>query len=177
MVGDIFGFSSQVLQGADILAYSDPNNTYVVLYLDFFDGSPAEASWFAPDSKDGQAKIGGFFSTTAAPPAALARVPPFIAEVTAKHGIEAWGALGLCWGGKIVSLGGDFSNTVKAAAQVHPAMLDPADAHKITIPFATLASGDEKQADVEAFGENLKGEKLVETFADHTHGFMAARYS
>jgi dienelactone hydrolase len=82
----------------------------------------------------------------------------------------------LCWGGKIASLGGDFGGKVKVAAQCHPAMLDPNDALKITIPFATLASGDEKEADVVAFGENLRGEKVLEIFRDQKHGWMTARY-
>lgn len=172
MVGDIFGFSPQVLQGADILA----NNKYLVLHPDFFDGAPAQPSWFAPNSEDGPAKIQNFFATTASPPAAVARLPTFIAEVTKEKNIEKWGALGLCWGGKVVSLGaGVEGQTVSVVVQAHPAMLDPQDALKISVPFATLASGDEKKEDVEAFGANLKGEKLVEFFADQGHGWMAAR--
>lgn len=65
----------------------------------------------------------------------------------------------------------------KVGVQVHPAMLDPQDAVTIEIPFATLASGEEDAAHVEAFGKNLKGEKLVDatTFKEMGHGWMAAR--
>jgi len=174
MVGDIFGFSTQVLQGADRLA----SNKYLVFYPDFFDGEPAKGAWWAPTSEDGPAKIKAFFATLAgknSPATALGRIPAFIAEVTKeKKTIETWGGFGLCWGGKVVSIGGDNLG-MKVSVQVHPAMLDASDALKITIPFALLASKDEDAAEVEKFGANLKGEKLVETFNDLGHGWMGAR--
>lgn len=126
---------------------------------------------------DGPAQIAAFFSTTASPAAALERIPDFIAEATQANDIVTWGALGLCWGGKIASLmaSSDISQRMKAVVQAHPAMLDPVDALEITLPFATLASRDETKEDVEAFVKNLKGEKLVEFFWDQGHGWMAAR--
>ena len=54
-------------------------------------------------------------------------------------------------------------------------MVDPADATKIKIPLALLASGDENAEDIKKFEANLKGEKYVETFGDQIHGWMAAR--
>ena len=54
-------------------------------------------------------------------------------------------------------------------------MVDPADAEKISIPLAMLASKDEPEKDVKAFEATLKGEKHVEIFGDQVHGFMAAR--
>jgi len=63
----------------------------------------------------------------------------------------------------------------KAAPQSSPAMLDPSEALKISIHFATLASGAEKKEDVEASGENLKGEEVVEIFGDQVHGWLATR--
>lgn len=38
-----------------------------------------------------------------------------------------------------------------------------------------LASKDEDAAEVKSFEENLRGEKLVETFGTQIHGWMAAR--
>ena len=54
-------------------------------------------------------------------------------------------------------------------------MIDPADAEKITIPIAVLASGDEDAEQVKKFGEALKVEKYEETYGDQCHGFLAAR--
>ena len=81
-----------------------------------------------------------------------------------------------CWGGKVVSLTTSTTNTpFKAAAEVHPAMVDPSEATKIKIPLCMLASGDESAEDVKKFEENLKGDKHVEIFKDQVHGWMAAR--
>ncbi len=54
-------------------------------------------------------------------------------------------------------------------------MVDPADAEKITIPIAVLASGDEDPELLKNFGEALKVEKHEETYGDQVHGWMAAR--
>lgn len=64
---------------------------------------------------------------------------------------------------------------VKVGGQAHPAMLDPADATGIEVPFVMIASGDEDAGDVEKFGQGLKGEKVVERWEGMQHGFMAAR--
>lgn len=177
---DIFGFSPQTLQGADILAYSNKDSPYLVIVPDFFDDSPANPSWFAPTaSAEDQAKIGAFFQNKASPVPALARVPSILKEVSASEGIIEWGALGLCWGGKVVTIASAEKAGLewKAAAQVHPAMIDAEEAEHIKIPFAVLASGEEDKAEIAKFGANLKGEKVLETFEDMIHGWMGARYN
>lgn len=63
----------------------------------------------------------------------------------------------------------------KAAVQTSPAMVDPKDAEKVTIPMCMLASMDEKPEDVKAYEEALTVTKHVETFGDVHHGFMSAR--
>ncbi|KAF2664695.1 dienelactone hydrolase [Microthyrium microscopicum] len=178
MVFDIFGFCSQTLQGADILAYSSKENPYLVIVPDFFDGTPAQAAWFAPDaSPTDQAKIGPFFQERAVPSLSLSRLPGILSEVTETKGVKSWGALGLCWGGKVIMLSSGTEEGLgwKAAAQVHPSLLDPEDAKTIKIPFAMLPSGEEDQSEVEKFGANLTGEKVLETFHDMNHGWMGAR--
>lgn len=62
-----------------------------------------------------------------------------------------------------------------ASAEVHPFMLDPADAKGFKIPLCVLASGDEPEKDVTAFKENLSVPNHVEIFKDQIHGWMAAR--
>ena len=70
----------------------------------------------------------------------------------------------------------DGNNPFSAAASVHPAMVDAADAKGIKVPFAMLASGDEPAEDVKKFEAALNvPDKHVETFSDQIHGWMAAR--
>ena len=75
IVYDIFGFFPQTLQGADILAYTDKEQQYQVFMPDFFEGSPADISWYPPDNKEKEEKLGKFFQTAAAPPKTLPRIP------------------------------------------------------------------------------------------------------
>jgi hypothetical protein len=42
---DIFGFTPQTLQGADILAHSDKHNKYKVFISDWFKGEPCPIEW------------------------------------------------------------------------------------------------------------------------------------
>jgi hypothetical protein len=46
IIYDIFGFSPQTLQGADILSHADDeHHQYQVFVPDWFRGSPADQSW------------------------------------------------------------------------------------------------------------------------------------
>jgi len=177
VIYDIFGYYPQTLQGADILSTSNDHQKYLVFIPDFFEGKPADISWYPPDNEDKKKKLGEFFSGVAAPPKNAAKVPDLVKAIGEKYsGIKSWGILGYCWGGKIVSLTTSDSSTIfSAAAECHPAMVDPKDAEKIKIPLCMLASGDESAEDVKKFEENLTTDKHVETFSDQIHGWMAAR--
>jgi len=169
---DIFGYFPQSLQGADILATSDDTNKYQVFMPDFFEGSPADISWYPPDTKEKGEKLGNFFSTTGAPPKTAAKVPTLIQEFTkANPSIKTWGIVGFCWGGKIVSLTSGDGTPFKAAAECHPAMVDPSEAENIKIPLAMLASKDESAEDIKKFENNLTAAKHVEIFGDQIHGW------
>jgi dienelactone hydrolase len=106
VVYDIFGFFNQTLQGADILAYTD-DQKYQVFMPDFFEGSPADISWYPPDNKEKEEKLGKFFQTSAAPPKTLPRIPKIVDELGSKYGIEKWAIIGFCWGGKVSYTTGD----------------------------------------------------------------------
>ena len=56
-----------------------------------------------------------------------------------------------------------------------PARIEPKDAEKCTIPFATLASKDEDSEEVMKFHEALSTKKVVHIFEDQIHGWMSAR--
>ncbi|KAJ6151333.1 hypothetical protein N7470_007927 [Penicillium chermesinum] len=178
VIFDIFGFFDQTLQGADILATSSEQK-YRVFMPDFFEGKPADISWYPPTTEEHKQKLGDFFNTQAAPPKILPQIPGVVEEANklASGGkFDSWSILGYCWGGKIATLTvGSDNNLFKAGAQAHPAMVDPNDAKAIRVPFATLASQDEPQADVDAFKANLQVPNHVETFPTQIHGWMAAR--
>jgi dienelactone hydrolase len=162
------------------LATSDKDRKYRVFIPDFFEGEPADISWYPPKTEEAQKKLGNFFQTKAAPPATLSKIPGVVADADrlapGTSGFTKWGILGYCWGGKVANLVvGKDNITFKAAAQAHPAMLDPNDAKNITVPIAVLASKDEDPAAVKGYQENLKVPNHVETFSTQIHGWMAAR--
>ena len=66
-------------------------------------------------------------------------------------------------------------NPFSVAAAAHPAMIDPAGADKISVPYVLLASGEDPADTVKEFESKLKVPHHVETFADQVHGWMAAR--
>ncbi|KAK3695033.1 Alpha/Beta hydrolase protein [Podospora appendiculata] len=176
VIYDIFGYFDQTLQGADILATSTDHQPYKVLMPDWFAGSPCPIEWYPPNTDDKKQKLGAFFGKNP-PPGVAARLPGYVASLRAKYpSITSWGILGFCWGGKVVSLvtsGG--SNPFAVAAEAHPAMVDPAEAEGIKVPFIMLASGEEPADKVELFRQKLSVPNHVEIFKDQIHGWMAAR--
>ncbi|OCT45453.1 putative AIM2 family protein C30D10.14 [Cladophialophora carrionii] len=176
VVYDIFGYFPQTLQGADILAHADKEHQYQVFMPDFFEGKPADISWYPPDTEEKGKKLGEFFQTTAAPPKTVEKVKSVMKELTAKNsGIQFWGIVGYCWGGKIVNLSAGAGTPFKAAAACHPAMVDPNDAPNVTIPMLMIPSKDEDQEAVDKYEKGLKVAHQIEWFKDQVHGFMAAR--
>ncbi|PHH72379.1 hypothetical protein CDD80_4579 [Ophiocordyceps camponoti-rufipedis] len=175
VIYDIFGYFEQTLQGADILAYGSEHK-YRVFMPDWFRGKPCPIEWYPPDTKEKEKNLGEFFSSYP-PPNTAAHIPAYVGAVKEKNpSISKLGVVGYCWGGKVVALSTKAANNpFSVAASVHPAMVDPADAEGIKIPMALLASKDEPSEAVHKFEGALKGPKLVETFSDQIHGWMAAR--
>lgn len=102
IIYDIFGFSSQALQGADILARADESHQYQVFMPDFFLGKPLSLSVFPPDTDEKKKQMGDFFAGPANPPDNAQKVPELVKKLGQKHtGIQKWGSLGMCWGGKV----------------------------------------------------------------------------
>ncbi|KAJ5673388.1 Alpha/Beta hydrolase protein [Penicillium longicatenatum] len=116
IIYDIFGFFDQNIQGA----HSGPNRKYRVFMPDFFEGSPAQISWYPPQTEEHQKKLGEFFKSKAAPAKSLAKVPTLVAQANtfAPGGKEfdKWSVVGFCWGGKLATLlAGDEATIFKAA--------------------------------------------------------------
>ncbi|KAL9102862.1 MAG: hypothetical protein Q9163_002043 [Psora crenata] len=178
MIYDIFGLFPQTLQGADLVAYADSSHQYRVFMPDFFLGKPVPLDMFPPDTDEKKKKLGEFFAGPAAPAKTAQLVPQLVKKLEATEegkGVQKWGSLGMCWGGKIVSLTSQSGTPFSAAAEVHPAMVDRNDAKGITIPLCMLASGDENEDEVKAFNDELQVPNHIETFRDQVHGWMGAR--
>jgi dienelactone hydrolase len=101
-VADIFGFRSQSLQGADILACSDSEKQRLVFIPDFFDGKPAELEWYPPKDESQQKALSAFFQNQGSPPRAASKIPGLVEEIERQYpSIRSWAILGFCWGGKV----------------------------------------------------------------------------
>jgi len=175
LVYDIFGFFPQSLQGADILATSDEAHQYKVFIPDFFEGTPCNIAWYPPTDDEKKQKLGAWFATRG-PPMALEKLPKILKDIKSfAPSITAFGAIGFCWGGKVVSLTSGADSPWKVAGQSSPAFVDPEDAAKTTIPMLMLASKDETAEDVKKYEANLKVDKHVEIVATQIHGYMTAR--
>jgi len=144
---------------------------------DFFEGKPADISWYPPDNEEKGKKLGEFFQGPADPPKVIPRVPKLVEAINQQYSeIQTWAVVGYCWGGKIVNLVCQEGTPFKAAAACHPGNVDPDDAPKITVPIAILPSKDEDEKAVSGYEKNLKVPHIVEWFKDQVHGWMAARY-
>ncbi|PNH58758.1 hypothetical protein VD0002_g8774 [Verticillium dahliae] len=172
---DIFGYFPQSLQGADILATSG-DQKHRVLIPDWFGGNPCPIEWYPPDTEEKQKNLGAFFGQYP-PPKIAGLVPGYVRAARDKYPeITDWAIIGYCWGGKVATLVTSGDETpFKAAASIHPAMVDPEDAKGVKVPFILLASKEEPDEAVGKFAEALQVTKHVETFKDQIHGWMAAR--
>ena len=176
VVYDIFGFWPTTQQGADILG----EQGFLVVMPDFFKGKPLDQSLYPPKDDAAKQAVQDFFSGPASPPDNLTALSNFAAAASKKFDqVRNHGILGFCWGAKIATLAADKRDVFKAVAAVHPAMVDPKDAEKITAPYILLASKDEPADDIAAFEKNLpsdvRSKSIVKTYGDMHHGWAAAR--
>ncbi|KAK6355340.1 hypothetical protein TWF696_004449 [Orbilia brochopaga] len=177
-VYDIFGYYPQTLQGADILALTDPG--HVVIMPDFFNGQPMDLNFFPPDTDEKKAKWKSFFEIDAAIPRTTETAYKVLAGVKEKFPeVTTWGMFGLCWGGKAATvIAKDPKNVIQAAGQAHPAMLDAADYENYPLPQLTLFSKDEDPQVAQKVSETLealgKG-SVTKTYPNDIHGWMGAR--
>ncbi|KAG0651362.1 putative AIM2 family [Hyphodiscus hymeniophilus] len=172
---DIFGFSNQALQGADILATGNTHNHYQVFVPDFFAGTPADITWYPPDDDRKEKALTEWWSTRH-PHTVVSKIPSLLEQFELYNpNIKRWAVAGFCWGGKVVSLTTQSNTLFAAAASSSPARMDPSDAAKITVPICILSSEEESATEVKAFTDALVVEHYVEEFADQKHGWMTAR--
>ncbi|TKY87114.1 hypothetical protein EX895_003791 [Sporisorium graminicola] len=176
VVYDIFGFHNATKQGADLLA--DATKARVVM-PDFFRGKPYPQEQYPPNTDEKKAAFQNFFGNAGD---FSARKPDLeaVAEELKKDGAAKLGVSGYCWGGKLAVLAGGEGTKFTSVAQVHPAMVDPKDAEKLTVPIASFPSKDEPKEQVDKFQEVVQQkpfakDSVYKLYPDSHHGWAAAR--
>ncbi|KAH8835855.1 hypothetical protein DL96DRAFT_1575833 [Flagelloscypha sp. PMI_526] len=176
-VYDIFGFFPQTQQGADILA----STLDVTVYMpDFFEpDGPFPLEKYPPTTEEAKKELQDFFGGIASPPATVEKLLGF-GKTIREQGVETLGAYGFCWGGKVTIVASAEGTPFDATAIVHPAMLSPSDAEKITIPFAMYISKDEPIEEYEKIVKILEGKPFAakndsKNYSNMFHGWAAAR--
>jgi dienelactone hydrolase len=172
VVYDVFGYSPQILQGADILA----SGGYRVVMPDFLQGSYATADMFS-GTPEGNAKRDKYFSGFPGVPTSQSdQIGAALAEVKAKY--PKVGTVGYCWGWKATTTAKDV-NDFTAIATCHPSFIDVEDADKVNVPVCLLPSKDEDKKTVNAVYEKLEqknpGQNTIKWYDNDVHGWAAAR--
>ncbi|CAD6574671.1 MAG: hypothetical protein TREMPRED_001196 [Tremellales sp. Tagirdzhanova-0007] len=170
---DVFGFSPQVLQGADMLA----SQGFRVIMPDVVKGKTMTPEMFAP-TEEAQKQKAAYFSAF---PGAIATQSKPVAEVVKaikSSSQSKLGMLGMCWGYKVgitTEAAGEFS----AIATAHPSFPQPSDAEIIHVPLLLLPSSDEDMSTIHAIHDGVEaknpGKNFLKQYSDCGHGFAAAR--
>ncbi|PMD31223.1 dienelactone hydrolase [Hyaloscypha variabilis F] len=175
-VYDIFGPAPQTLQGADALATA---LDLIVVVPDFFKGSPMLGEWYTNPTEESDKLKNAFLAQAFNFKNHAQELLDFNSAAKSKFAsVSSWGAVGLCWGGKVVVILSGEGTPFTASGQVHPGKLEFADAQKLTIPHIVLASNGEPEEVVKQYHDLLVGEgkkNVVETYGTMHHGWMGAR--
>ncbi|KAG8950515.1 hypothetical protein FRC00_007667 [Tulasnella sp. 408] len=175
IVYDVIGYSSQAIQGADILAWSA--NAHVIV-PDLLQGDFADHSWIPPDTPEKLQRWQRWYAERGNP---LTYLEPLasVADTLRNGGAQKIGLVGFCWGGKVATLAGTEANGISAVVAVHPGMVDPNDATVVECdafmkaleskPFA--AKNDRKRYDTMHHGwaaarGDLNDEQNLKEFQD-----------
>jgi len=169
LVYDIFGMHPNPQQVADLIG----KQGYTVVIPDFFRGNPWPTDDFPSKEPGAVGKwINDYPYDKKIKPVMLAAV-----EYLKKKGVTSVGAVGFCWGGKMVFLAsGD--HIFKSIATAHPSFLQKEDAEKISGPTCVLPSKDESpMEDIHHILKHNKWHKesIWQRFDDMHHGWVGAR--
>lgn len=115
---DVFGPAPQTLQGADLLATA---LNVLVFVPDFFRGNPIKPEWFSDKSEEAQQAKAAWQKEHMKFNETVPDLYSVIDAAKAKYpSVESFGAVGLCWGGKVTALASGPGTPFKATSQVHP---------------------------------------------------------
>ncbi|EPY50091.1 dienelactone hydrolase family protein [Schizosaccharomyces cryophilus OY26] len=173
---DVFGLSEQIKIGADKLAQAG----FTVYLPDFFKGSPLPVESYPPITSEQKKVCSEFFSTRVSPADHLPNLEKVLDAIKSTHGNDVQiGALGYCWGAKLLVTYPHTSEFVNIAC-CHAAFIDPADARNVHVPVFFLSSKDEDANIIDGFEEEFKNnpaykQSSFQTYHDMHHGFMSGR--
>ena len=95
-------------QGVDILAGIGTDHEDIQVFLpDVLEGQHAQIEWFTPDATPQHTKAKeDLFSHVGAPARIVTITPKIVSDLSQQYpSIKSWGALGLCWGAKVMRPG------------------------------------------------------------------------
>ncbi|OQO13751.1 hypothetical protein B0A48_01981 [Cryoendolithus antarcticus] len=168
---DIFGYSGQILQGADFLAQH-----FRVFMPDFFDGKPAPLSWMPMEGPADEDAMDEFCSGPGGREKTLGKMDELMVQFKQQWPeFESWGTVGYCWGGWIAPYAVGKDTQFKACAMLHPGFPGAKVAGEVTVPVLALCSKDERESEYAEFKPALKTEHEFHEFPEMVHGWMAAR--
>ncbi|OXG39112.1 hypothetical protein J010_07070 [Cryptococcus neoformans] len=171
VVYDIFGYSPQILQGADLIA----SQGYRVVMPDFLVGNYATPEMFKPGN---EAKKAEYFSKF--PGACGTQSEPVAKAINSlkEAGHNKVAVAGYCWGYKAAVLSEGLAKA-DALISVHPTFPAPDDVDRINVPLAMLSSSGEDMNVINAIIKGVEsknpGKNFFKHFPEQVHGFAAAR--
>ncbi|KAG8998153.1 hypothetical protein FRB93_013835 [Tulasnella sp. JGI-2019a] len=176
-VYDVFGYLPQILQGADILARSLRAQ---VIMPDFFgDFGPIPQSAYPPKTEEDHQIINKWRTSIGS---FEAHIDEFyaVSDALRAGGATKIGAVGFCWGGKLVTIAGRRADKLDAIVSIHPGRVAADDAVELAVPIGMFPSQGEPAADCEAFMKGLESKpfaskNVYKYYSTMPHGWAAAR--
>ncbi|KAL1410188.1 hypothetical protein Q8F55_004193 [Vanrija albida] len=171
---DVFGFTPQALQGADLIASAG----YRVVIPDFLQGNYATPEMFSGTDAGNAARAKLFGGFPGVPSSQSDQIGAALDGLKAL-GYASVGAAGFCWGWKAI-VTAEKVNEFAAISAAHPSFVDVADADRIhNTPVLLLPSQGEDRATVDGLYAALEkanpGKNYIKWYPDAVHGFAAAR--
>ncbi len=91
---DIFGYTDQTIQGADILA-SGGKEPYLVIIPDLLEGKPAEPAWMGRDTEEKKEQFAQFMTRIQDPAPHIECIYSVLDAAKKEYsGVEKWAAIG-----------------------------------------------------------------------------------
>ncbi|CCO27033.1 hypothetical protein RSOLAG1IB_04248 [Rhizoctonia solani AG-1 IB] len=165
IVMDVFGMVPLTQQGCDVLA----SQGFYVLMPDYLGDQALQDGDVPFDTPEKVEKRNKLFSGVGNPQKRAIDLVK-LGEKLKSEGFTV-GAVGYCWGGKLIMLAG-ASDAFAAVAGVHPSLLAPEDAANCKAAIGLYPTKDEDPAAMEPFVKIAKDYKL---YSNAYHGFAAAR--
>ncbi|KDQ20450.1 hypothetical protein BOTBODRAFT_26457 [Botryobasidium botryosum FD-172 SS1] len=177
IIYDPFGFSSQILQGADIIS---SNLNAKVIIPDILRGQAQDYSRYAAQTEEEKTAIHAWFRAFGDPNAHVPTVLGVARAIKSTNPNARVGVLGLDWGGKIAIKSGTDGTPYDAVASVHPAFIDDADARDLTVPIGFFPVKDHRLEQVEKVRDIIAQKPFADKNTYHLydtirHGFAGAR--